>query len=221
MRVDLDTSGSADILDEDGENAASVLGRLSQTQRPVKDRIDQYLRAIVPGIEGVDAEEFKTYKFLNFRQRIAGSSEPYGFLASNMSDGTLRALGILVALFQNVGSVSRVSLIGIEEPEAGLHPAATGVLLDALREASANVQVVVTSHSPDLLDDADIPTESIRAVYWKESGETIITATDAASRSALQDRLYTAGELLRMGKLVPESFQPDDGSKSEQVHLFR
>lgn len=45
MRNELDTTGSADILDADGENIASVLDRLSQTQGATKDRIDQYLRA--------------------------------------------------------------------------------------------------------------------------------------------------------------------------------
>jgi predicted ATP-dependent endonuclease of OLD family len=62
-----------------------------------------------------------------------------------------------VALFQNAGSDAHVSVIGIEEPEAGLHPAATAVLLDALREASESVQVVVTSNSADLLDNPEIP----------------------------------------------------------------
>jgi hypothetical protein len=69
-----------------------------------------------------------------------------------------------------------------------------------LREASDSVQIVVTSHSPDLLDNPEIPTEALRAVSW-ENGETQILPIDAASRSALHDRLYTAGELLRMGQL--------------------
>jgi predicted ATPase len=66
MRVDLDTTGSADVLDEDGENAASVLDRLIRTQKDTKDRIEQYLRAIVPGLERVGVEGFREYKLLNF-----------------------------------------------------------------------------------------------------------------------------------------------------------
>src|ERR1035438_4659037 len=118
MRNELDTTGSADILDADGENIASVLDRLSQTQEATKARIDQYLQAIVPGFLRVEAEEVKFYKLLNFYFAVAGSPEPNEFLASAMSDGTLRALALLVALFQNAGSDSRVSLIGIEEPQA-------------------------------------------------------------------------------------------------------
>jgi predicted ATPase len=214
MRNELDTTGSADILDADGENIASVLDRLSQTQEVTKARIDQYLQAIVPGLQQVEAEDVKFYKLLNFYFAVAGSPEPNAFLASAMSDGTLRALALLVALFQNAGSDSRVSLIGIEEPEAGLHPAATAVLLDAIREASESVQVVVTSHSTDLLDNPEIPSDVIRALSW-ENGQTEIMGIDRASRSALHDQLYTAGELLRMGRLLPESRKPSETSGSE------
>ena len=213
MRNELDTTGSADILDADGENTASVLDRLSHTQEATKARIDQYLQAIVPGLERVEAEEFRSYKLLNFYFSVAGSPKPYAFLASAMSDGTLRALALLVALFQNAGSDARVPLIAIEEPETGLHPAATAVLLDAIREASESVQVVATSHSTDLLDSPGVPSDAIRAVSW-ENGQTEIMGIDRASRSALHDQLYTAGELLRMGRLLPESRKPSETSES-------
>lgn len=219
MRNELDTTGSADILDAHGENTASVIDRLSHTQETTKARIDQYLQAIVPGLERVGASEFRSSKLLNFYFSVAASAKPYEFLASAMSDGTLRALALLVALFQNAGSDSRVSVVGIEEPEAGLHPAATAVLLDAIREASESVQVVVTSHSTDLLDNPEVPSDAIRAVSW-ENGQTEILDLDSASRSALHDRLYTAGELLRMGGLAPEPRKPSTGAESE-VQLFR
>jgi predicted ATPase len=214
MRVELDTTGSADILDADGENIASVLDRLSHTQGSTKDRIDQYLRAIVPGLERVETSEFRSYKLLNFCFSVAGSSKSYALPASAMSDGTLRALALLIALFQNAGSDARVPVIAIEEPETGLHPAATAVLLDAIREASESVQVVLTSHSTDLLDNPEIPGDAIRAVSW-ENGQTEIMGIDSTIRSALHDRLYTAGELLRMGRLLPESRQPREASESE------
>jgi len=218
MMRELDTTGSADILNANGQNTASVLDRLSHTQGDTKDRIDQYLRAIVPGLERVDADDFEHYKLLNFYM-AAGGSSPSKFLANSMSDGTLRALALLVSLFQNAGSDARVSLIAMEEPETGLHPAATAVLLDAIREASGSVQVVVTTHSTDFLDNPAIPGDAIRAVSW-EDGQTEILGIDNATRSTLHDRLYTAGELLRMGGLAPDLRKPGAGAESE-VQLFR
>jgi AAA domain, putative AbiEii toxin, Type IV TA system len=96
-----------------------------------------------------------------------------------------------------------VPLVGIEEPEIALHPAAAGVLRDCLRDACRNTQVLVTSHSPDLLDDAEILDEEILPVI-AEQGETKIAPVDEAGRSAIRERLYTPGELLRLDQLRPE-----------------
>jgi hypothetical protein len=85
---------------------------------------------------------------------------------------------------------------------SALHPAAAaGVLLDALNEASRSTQILVTSHSPDLLEN-DLPPESILAVTLSD-GATRIGPLDEVGGSALRDHLYTPGELLRMNQLTP------------------
>ena len=107
--------------------------------------------------------------------------------------------------------------IGIEEPEVALHPAAAGVLIDGLRDAADHAQILVTSHSPDLLDDDDISEDSIFAVV-AEHGETRIGPLDEVGRSALHDHLYTAGELLRMNQLEPDPAR--SRLKASQLDLF-
>ena len=140
---------------------------------------------------------------LGFRQEVRGAKHPWRFLANSMSDGTLRALGVLVALFQGNGTGSeRRGLVGIEEPESALHPAAAGALMDCVLQASQSTQIVVTSHSADLLDSDAIPASSILAVL-SEHGETKIGPLDEAGRSMLKEHLFTAGELLRMDQLRP------------------
>jgi predicted ATPase len=133
-----------------------------------------------------------------------------------MSDGTLRALGILLSIFQT-GNGKRITLVGMEEPEIALHPAAAGILLDALREASRETQIVVTSHSPDLLDLADLASESILAVHT-EKGDTQIAPIDPASVAMLRQGLYTPGELLRLGQLEPDTRL--FGYNTRQLSLF-
>jgi hypothetical protein len=136
-----------------------------------------------------------------------------------MSDGTLRALGVLVALMQTGnGEGTPVSLVGVEEPEVALHPAAAGVLLDALRNASERVQVLVTSHSPDLLDDSSIPTDSLLAVT-SDGDVTVIGSIDDAGREILRKRLFTPGELLRIDQLRPES-SARELATGQQLDLF-
>ena len=117
-----------------------------------------------------------------------------------MSHGTLRALGILLAVFQAASArPGRLPplLIGLEEPEMALHPAAASILvLFALREGARYCQILVTSHSPDLLDNADIPAEELLAVD-NHHGLTRIGPIDQPGREALRNRLFTPGELLR------------------------
>ena len=176
-------------------------------------RIEEYLSKVVPGVQGVNVFTYPGAKqTLEFRQQVAGSKDPWPFLAANMSDGTIRALGVLVALFQTGnGTGTPVPLVGIEEPEIALHPAAAGLLLDGLREASRSTQVIVTSHSPDLLDDKRLEADSLLSVYAEE-GSTHIAALDQAGRTAVLNRLYTPGELLRMDQI-----RPDPESAPEKV----
>ncbi len=197
---DLQTPDPGDLLIRDASNLTSVLARLSDS---VKRRIEEYLAAVVPGVHGVKVKKFGPIETLEFRQDVAGAKHPWRFLANNMSDGTLRALGILVALFQgDPDAKKRVLLVGIEEPEIALHPAAVGVLLDGFRDAANNTQIIITSHSPDLLDDKDLDPETILAVE-AHNGTTTIAGVDETGKSALHDRLYTTGELLRLNQLQP------------------
>jgi hypothetical protein len=77
------------------------------------------------------------------------------------------------------------------------------VLFDALTEASEQVQVIATSQSPDLLDRDDLDVAAVRAVSM-EKGLTTIGAVDEASRSIVQDKLYTLGELMRGNQISPQ-----------------
>ena len=192
---------AGDLLRRDGSNVASVLQRLSRQAPDVKARIEDYLRGIVPGIVSVNRKGYSAYESLEFRQVVEGSGRPWSFPATSMSDGTLLALGVLVALFDTGREIN--SPIGIEEPEAALHPAATGLLPEALRAASESRQVLATSHSPDLLDSSSVAPDEILAVR-AESGTTVVGRPDRAASRALRDSTFTAGELLRSDQLQPE-----------------
>ncbi|MCX5215863.1 AAA family ATPase [Kitasatospora sp. NBC_00240] len=197
------TPDSGEFLLRDGSNLASVLHRLERTERgrDDKERIEAYLQQIVPGMHTVTRSNLGNWETLEFKQDVPGAPHPWRFQAQSVSDGTLRALGVLVSLFAGTGST--LSTIGIEEPESALHPAAAGVLLDALRDASERRQVIVTSHSPDLLDREGFELSEICAVR-SVGGATKIGKLDAAGAMALREQLYTPGELLRTDQLLPE-----------------
>ncbi len=190
-------------LDPRGDHLGDVLSAIARVRPELKRRIDAYLSAIAPGIEGVDpyvAGHYMTVAFRAHGRQEAGGIE---FGPESISDGTIRAAGILAALFQLPVADGRISLIGIEEPEIALHPAAAGVLFDALTEASEQVQLVVTTQSPDLLDRDDLEISAVRAVNM-EDGVTRIGEVDRASRQIVADKLYTLGELMRGNQISPE-----------------
>jgi len=201
---DLQPSDTGEVLHRDGRNLASVLNALGRDNPNARNRVVQFLSKVVPGIEDVTIRHVGKKETLEFHQRAHADSGTIKFPAENMSDGTLRALGVLTALFQSTnGGAKRVPLVGIEEPEMAVHPGAAGVLRDALRTAADTTQVIVTSHSPDLLDDKDVSDDWILAVV-SENGETKIGPLDEADRSLMLERLFTAGELLKQGSLTPD-----------------
>jgi predicted ATPase len=208
-----------DLLRREGSNAASVL---QQFPAEVRQRVTGNLSRIVPGVSGVEAKTLGSQETIEFRQTVKGQEHPWRFLAAAMSDGTLRALGILLAVFQAAAArPGRLppNLIGLEEPEMALHPAAASVLLSALREGSQHCQILVTSHSPDLLDNSDIPTKSLLAVD-NQDGLTRVGPIDEESRSILRKKLFTPGELLRHNQLAPDEKTVSDVSHERQLNLF-
>ena len=112
-----------------------------------------------------------------------------------MSNGTLRVLALLIAVSQQPPP----SLIVIEEPAVTVHSDA----LDALRIAGHSMQVVMTTHSPDLLDAQWIADQHIRIASWA-AGISQIRPVSSAVRETLRERLMGAGELLRAEALSPD-----------------
>ena len=214
---DFQVPDSGDMLFRDGRNLTSVFKQLPPT---VKQDIEEYLTIIVPGVRGVEIEKFGGKETLAFRQNVVGDKHPWRFLANNMSDGTLRLLGILVVLFQgNHGTQKRVSLVGIEEPEIAMHPAMVGALLDEFRHAAHKAQVIITTHSPDLLEDKHLDVDSILAVEAHD-GNTVIAPVDDVSKSVVHDKLFTIGELLSRDQLQPDPASVISPKKAKQLRLF-
>ncbi len=204
---------AGELLRRDGSNIASVIARLSEDRPELKQRIQEYLQAIIPNIVEFERVDLGSFEVLRFRQEVEGANHPFRFFAESMSDGTLRSLGILVAALQLVDRTNPVRLVGIEEPETALHPAAVGVLMDALREAAAHTQILVTTHSPDLLDHFDPDTDDLLVVQASQ-GKTEIGPADAVSVESIRNHLFSAGELLRMDQL-----QPDQNALTRQAKL--
>ena len=180
-------------LDEQGSNLASVLREMQRSKLGTHDfgGLNSSLTHIVPGITDVKSEPARGYLVLRFKHSNFGDHREVWLDAAQESDGTLRMLALLTAIYQR----QPPSLLGIEEPETAVHPGILTALADILEEASLRQQVVITTHSPDLIDR--FPIECIRAVEFVD-GETKVGKVSKRQASAVKKRLFTLGELHSM-----------------------
>jgi predicted ATPase len=166
----------------------------------------EYLRAILPGFGRLEVEMDESRARVIFIENGNGSREER-FRAIEVSGGIVNAVGMLVELFAPSARSSSNGWIFaplcIEDPEAGLHPFASAVMRDAIRHASTIRQVIVTTHSTELLDDKDVRPEEIRVVHRDTAG-THVDPLDEGAASVLREHLMTAGELLRSGGMGPQ-----------------
>jgi len=186
------------LLERDGRNLASVVESFRDIDRDAMIRVQAYLSSIVDEVEGFKVVHYGEYETIRFLLR-SGGGKPFALDAASMSDGTLRALAALVAAFQ-IQLPFGPSVVGIEEPETALHPAAMRALVDALDEATERTQILLTTHSADLLAERSLHPSQVLVVRNRE-GQTQITPVDAASREIIEKGLYSLADLQRQDLL--------------------
>jgi predicted ATPase len=174
-----------------GENWASIL----KDQEPtLHGGLVAALNKLTGDIDGVQVQRVAGRLVTRFRRTITSkSSQPSRwFDAYQESDGTLRVAGIITALRQEPA----LPVIGIEEPELTVHPGAIGLIYDHLVEASHRSQVIVTTHSPDLLDLLG-DQHAIRVVSRDSERGTRVAPLANSQRETVRSGLMTLGEVLR------------------------
>ncbi len=185
-------------LNEKGSNLASVLRDMMKRKAPYLGEIKSALGHVVPGLSDLRIKQVGGFLVVKLRHNVAGGRSRTTFYLSQESDGTVRLLGLLTALYQDNPPL----LMGIEEPDLTIHPGALSVLAEIMEEATLRAQVLVTTHSPDLIDH--LPIDSLRAVSVKD-GCTVVGPVSETQAEAVRDGLFTSGELHSMEGLEPSA----------------
>ena len=117
------------------------------------------------------------------------------FDASSLSDGTLRFIVLATLLLQP--QKYRPSVILVDEPELGLHPAAIGILAALIQHASTDTQVIVSTQSSLLIDYFE--PEDVLVAERREGGTQLRRLESSALESWLEE--YSLGQLWEKGEL--------------------
>jgi predicted ATPase len=186
--------GSFPILECDGSNIGQYLMSLRDASVEAFDGFLEAVRYVMPEVRGLrttltDSTERRAY--------LEMTEDDLKILIWLLSTGTLRVMALLACLRHPTPP----PLLIIEEIENGLDPRMLHLLVEEIRAAitAETTQVILTTHSPYLLDLLDL---SHIIVVESEDGQPIFHRPDTEdlaewSKSFSPGRLYTMGRLTR------------------------
>ena len=178
---------SEKVLESNGDNLIAVLHTLYTGNKEFEEQLNNTLEAAF----GDDFEELTFPPLENGRVYMKWRSKTLNreLSPADLSDGTILFLMLSAILL----SPEPPPIICIDEPELGMHPSMLGIIAELIKDASNRTQLIVSTHSPELLSAfSDMP-ESV-VVVEKEDGATTAKRLDRDSLSKWLEE-YTLGRL--------------------------
>ena len=184
---------NSNVLADDGSNLASVIRQMRATShRHRRENLTLSVRQVLSILNEIKIDSAGGFYVPVFRVREIDSGYSHELNMSQLSDGTLRMLGMLTAFYQ-AHAPARITL---EEPEQMIHPGLLPILVDAAKDYlddDINHQVFFTTHSPNLLDM--FKPESIISASF-EDGVSKFRHMSERQIKIVKDKLFSPGELL-------------------------
>lgn len=163
MKNPVKIAGKAD-LEEDGKNMALVLNRVIEDDAK-KRKLNNLLNLLLPFVVTAGTEKFAEKSLMATLQEKYYNRE---LRADLLSDGTVSITALLLALY-----FENKDVVFLEEPERNIHPQLAAGLVEMMKEASQKKQIIVTTHSPEIVKYAGI--ENILLVSRDDNGFSAIT----------------------------------------------
>lgn len=186
------TAGPQERLSKTGDNLPNVIQYLKEQHPEHLEGIFALLSERVPRLESVLAEPMADGRLL-LQLKDAPFERPV--LSRFVSDGTLKMLAYLVVLHDP----KPPQFIGIEEPENYLHPRLLSGLAEECRAATERAQLLITTHSPFLLDG--IRAKEVRVLYRDAHGHShAVRASDIQGVNEFVDAGASLGHLWLSGR---------------------
>lgn len=179
-----------DFLNESTDNLALVINEFDNMR--IKEEVEAEFRRFYNRCERLSVSIFGNRIILNMHEE--GLSQPIP--ATRWSDGMIRYLCLLAILCHP----NPPGLICIDEPELGFHPDILPNLARLIKAASERTQIIITTHSKQLVDEFSDDPEVVVVCERGFEGETTMRRLDATE---LHDWLeeYSLGDLWEKGEI--------------------
>ena len=169
-----------------GGNLSAILYRLEQEDNRRFELICQHIARVLPVFDRFQIED--SYGKVLLRWKAKGTEKTFG--AHLTSDGSLRFFGLVTLL--NLPREMLPDVLLLDEPELGLHPVAVALIGDMIKTLSRDVQIIVATQSPLLVDTFDL--EEI-IVLELEGDCTKFRSLKVDDYRCWLDESFTLGEL--------------------------
>jgi len=193
--INLSNNTPSNTMEKNGQGIAYALVDILHSNREGFDELEERLRQLVPNIKKISLPRGDNQ---TFSLELIDKYSEHHIPASDISDGTLRILAFLTAIYQE----ETPSIICFEEIENGVHPWLLSKMMELLKIVSTEgitgktVQILITTHSPVLLNYVE--PYQVRAVELDDEGKTQVHAlpTDSVRfQKALEAYDGSLGEL--------------------------
>lgn len=180
-------------LEANGDNLIAVLHTLYTGNKTFRKQLNETLAAAFEGdfdeLTFPPAEDGRVY------MRWRAKSLKRELSPADLSDGTIRFL-MLAAILLNPDPPP---LVCIDEPELGLHPSMLHIIAEMMKDATNRTQLVVSTHSPQLVSEFTDDPESVLVVEKKDGATTMERLEKKKLAKWLKE--YTLGRLWLDGEI--------------------
>jgi predicted ATPase len=189
-------TGGAITLQKDGSNIAEYLLDIRDTDSEAFNGIIETLKYVLPYAGDIQPQITSELEKLVYLTLTEQNFKVPGWL---LSTGTLKMLALL-AVFRHPNPAP---LILIEELENGLDPRSIQLIVGEIRNfiQSTDSQVIVTTHSPYLLD---LLLLSHIVVVERKNNQLIFNRPDDDESLKTWAKTYTPGQLYTMNRLTKQ-----------------
>lgn len=169
-----------------GGNLAAVLLRLERIDFSRFDLICRHIARVLPVFDRFILEE--SYDKVALRWKAKGTDKTFG--AHLTSDGSLRFFALVTLL--NLPFEMLPSVVLLDEPELGLHPAAISLVGAMIQNLAKERQVIVATQSPLLVDAVELDQIVVLDLV---DGATTLRQLDTDEYRTWLDEGYASGDL--------------------------